>query len=109
MAFRTMGMALWTGIFYHEPALLSPFYQLYSDREPPIHHSVCYELKARMLYLPTEEELRKELAPGHERREVAPNARSARAKPQTLRQSHCDLQDTACICNRFDTISAIVE
>ena len=109
MAFRAMGMALWTGIFYHEPALLSPFYQLYSDREPPIHHSVCYELKARMLYLPTEEELRKELAPGHERREVAPNARSARAKPQTLRQSHCDLQDTACICNRFDTISAIVE
>ena len=109
MTFRTMGMALWTGIFYHEPALLSPFYQLYSDREPPIHHSVCYELKARMLYLPTEEELRKELAPRHERREVAPNARSARAKPQTLRQSHCDLQDTACICNRFDTISAIVE
>ena len=109
MTFRTMGMALWTGIFYHEPALLSAFYQLYSDREPPIHHSVCYELKARMLYLPTEEELRKELAPGHERREVAPNARSARAKPQTLRQSHCDLQDTACICNRFDTISAIVE
>ena len=92
-------MALWTGLFY----------QLYSDREPPIHHSVCDELEARMLYLPTEEELRKELAPGHERREVAPNARSARAKPQTLRQSHCDLQDTACICNRFDTLSVMVE
>jgi hypothetical protein len=68
-----MGMALWTGLFYHEPALLSPFYQLYSDREPPIHHSVCDELEACMLYLPTEEELRKELAPRHERREVAPN------------------------------------
>jgi hypothetical protein len=52
-----MGMALWTGIFYHEAALLSPFYQLYSDREPPIHHSVCDELEARMLYLPTKEEL----------------------------------------------------
>jgi hypothetical protein len=83
MTFRTMGMALWTGIFYHKPALLSPFYQLYRACEPPIHHSVCDELKARMLYLPTEEELRKELAPGHERREVAPNARSARIKSQT--------------------------
>jgi len=41
--------------------LLSAFYQLYSDREPPIHHSVCDELEARTLYLPTEEELRKEL------------------------------------------------
>jgi len=63
-------MALWTGLFYHEPAFLSPFYPLYSDREPPIHHSGCDELEARMLYLPTEEELREELAPGHERREV---------------------------------------
>ena len=78
-----MGMALWTGLFYHEPAFLSPFYPLYSDREPPIHHSGCDELEARMLYLPTEEELREELAPGHERREVAPNARSARIKSQT--------------------------
>ena len=74
-----MGMALWTGLFYHEPALLSAFYQLYSDREPPIHHSVCDELEARILYLPTEEELREEFAPGHERREVAPRARLARA------------------------------
>ena len=110
MAFRTMGMALWTGIFYHEPALLSPFYQLYSDREPPIHHSVCDELEARILCLPTEEELREEFAPGHERREVAPRARLARAKPQTLRQSHRDLQDTVCLGHaRFDTTSAIVE
>jgi len=46
-------MALWTGLFY----------QLYSDREPPIHHSVCDELEARMLYLPTKEELRKEFGP----------------------------------------------
>ena len=105
-----MGMALWTGIFYHEPALLSPFYQLYSDREPPIHHSVCDELEARTLYLPTEEELRKELGPEHERREVAPHARSPIIKPQTLRQSHRDLQDTACFGHtRFDIISAIVE
>ena len=105
-----MGMALWTGLFYHEPALLSAFYQLYSDREPPIHHSVRVELEARMLYLPTEEELRKELAPGHERREVAPRARLARAKPQTLRQSYRDLQDTVCLGHaRFDTTSSTVE
>ena len=105
-----MGMALWTGLFYHEPALLSAFYQLYSDREPPIHHSVCDELEARMLYLPTEEELRKERGPEHERREVAPHARSPIIKPQTLRQSHRDLQDTACFGHaRFDTTSAIVE
>ena len=96
-----MGMALWTGLFYHEPALLSPFYPLYSDHEPPIHHSGCDELEARMLYLPTEEELREELAPGHERPEVAPRARWARAKPQAS-ASFIAICRTQCVLATLD-------